>query len=217
MADHKNVKDSMAKNRFHEYILPVITFCVISAVIGVLLAVVNALTAPVIAERQKAEAAALMRELMPDTTELEVLDLTEAQTAILDENRLTPMDYYVATLKDNDKGYAMILEVPGYGDNIRLLVAARPAEKADDGLVLCGIRILAHSETPELGSKITHPNFYEQFNGVRLNQRLVLSGQDKSAGDVKTIDAIVSATVSSRAVVTAVQAAVDVFNLEEAR
>lgn len=67
--------------------------------------------------------------------------------------------------------------------------------------------ITDHKETPGLGSKINDAKFKKQFNGFNPRKRIFKVRQD--GGE---IDAVTGATISSRAVVGAIQRAVDAFN-----
>lgn len=73
----------------------------------------------------------------------------------------------------------------GYGGPVRVLSGI-----GTDGKIL-DITILSHKETPGLGSKAAEPAFKDQF-------------RTKSPGDV---DTITSATISSKAVISAVEKA----------
>lgn len=84
----------------------------------------------------------------------------------------------------------------GYGGPIRVLSGI-----GTDGRII-EIAILSHKETPGLGSKADTPWFKKQFiskgaSGVRLKK-------DLKPGDMDGIDAITSATITSRAVSKAV-------------
>ncbi len=87
----------------------------------------------------------------------------------------------------------------GYGGPIRVLSGIGP-----DGKII-EIAILSHKETPGLGTKVDTSWFKNQFvsksaSGVRLKK-------DLKPGDADGIDAITSATISSRAVSKAVSEA----------
>jgi electron transport complex protein RnfG len=66
--------------------------------------------------------------------------------------------------------------------------------------------VIEHKETPGLGSKMTTPNFVNQFLGKNPEQMNLKVKKD--GGDV---DAITGATISSRAYAGAVQIAFDTF------
>ena len=64
-----------------------------------------------------------------------------------------------------------------------------------------------HSETPGLGAKSTEPAWQAQFKGKPLKDALAVTKQEASKPN--EIKAITAATITSRAVVTGVNAARD--------
>jgi electron transport complex protein RnfG len=67
---------------------------------------------------------------------------------------------------------------------------------------VAGMDVLQHSETPGLGAKITEPEFKSQFNGLPLDDLNLKN-------DGGQVDAITGATISSRAVVDALDTKID--------
>ena len=99
----------------------------------------------------------------------------------------------------NVVGYCANVKSAGFGGDIDMMVAISP-----DGELL-GVRIVSMSETPGLGSRAGEEDYlsqYEQmtFPGSHAHEDLVL-GED--------VDAISGATISSRAVLSGVNAALD--------
>ena len=84
----------------------------------------------------------------------------------------------------------------GFSGYISLMAGFKP-----DGSVI-GISVLEHKETPGLGTKMTEPEFKEQFTGKNPGESMLKVKKD--GGD---IDAITAATISSRAFCDAVQRA----------
>ncbi len=68
-------------------------------------------------------------------------------------------------------------------------------------------KIISHKETPGLGSKVAEDNFARQLRGFNLEKQKLRVRQDN--GD---IDAVTSATISSRAVLDAINRAYDSYN-----
>jgi Na+-translocating ferredoxin:NAD+ oxidoreductase subunit G len=93
-------------------------------------------------------------------------------------------------------GLAFIAEGKGYGGTIDILVGIKPDEES-----LQGIRIITQQETPGLGAKISSAEFLDQFSGIALEEVALTRNGGK-------IDAITGATISSRAVVNAVEEAI---------
>lgn len=85
----------------------------------------------------------------------------------------------------------------GYGGDIQITVGITA-----DGTVN-GVSILSISETAGLGMRATEPVFYEQYQGKQAEKFVV----SKDGGDGEPIDALSGATITSRAVTGAVNAA----------
>ena len=98
-----------------------------------------------------------------------------------------------AAVLNGEAGYAVEgVSQSGYGGEIRLMVGFKPDRKT-----VISYRVLAASETPGLGMKLKTPEFSGQF-----------AGKDGTALKVKKdggeIEAITSATITSRAVCEAI-------------
>lgn len=89
----------------------------------------------------------------------------------------------------------------GFGGKIELMVGY-----FIDGTIN-KYKVIEHKETPGLGTKISEPKFSEQFNGINPGRHIFKVKQD--GGD---IDAVTAATISSRAVVDAIQRGYDALN-----
>lgn len=111
--------------------------------------------------------------------------------AVIDEVCTVGDEGYVITATDKD----------GFGGNIQITVGITA-----DGTVN-GISILSISETAGLGMKATEPAFYEQYQG-KQTEKFVVS---KDGGDGEPIDALSGATITSRAVTGAVNAALGYY------
>ena len=158
-------------------ILALVCFC--SALI---LGVANKLTATAIAEQMSGEEKAALQSVLPEA------DAFEAKKTDLDE-------YYVATAAGKPVGYCLITESQGYSSTIRMMIGL-----SNDGLIR-GVKVLSQQETPGLGTRMvevrqgeTSPWFLEQFKG-----------KNAAAVELKDIDAITGATISSRAVVDGIR------------
>ena len=165
----------------------VLSLTAISAVCAGVLAYVNALTKEPIAQmlvKKTVEAAKAV--LPPETVEVET-----AKFAGGDE------EYFIGKAADGHVvGYAVKGSDPGgYGGDVVLMVGLR----ADKSTVVC-YKTLAASETPGLGMKLNTPEFSGQFAGKPAGGLKV----KKDGGDV---EAITSATITSRAVCGAIAAA----------
>lgn len=179
----------MNNSKFKEIIKIGLTLFAITAVSATLLATVNKMTAPVIAENQTKKTYASMEKVMPEAKDFQPIEITdlekisEAYTA-LDEN-------------GEEIGVCVISASYGYGGEIRVLTGISEGK-------VTGIEILSHSETPGLGAKTANPEFKAQFAGKSADILLVKSGASENQ-----INAISGATISSNAVTTAVNNALE--------
>ncbi|MDO9574194.1 MAG: RnfABCDGE type electron transport complex subunit G [Candidatus Contubernalis sp.] len=153
--------------------------CVVAA--GAL-AFTEGITTPVIEKRQADELAENLKVYVPDADNFEE-EIKDGKT------------FYVASKGGQDIAYIMpASKGPGYGGDVVLDVATDI-----EGNVIA-LKIIALSETPGLGDKVQNPDFLQQYVGKGLSDSLAV-GDD--------IDGISGATVSSRAVTTAVKNAVE--------
>ena len=98
---------------------------------------------------------------------------------------------YVVTATDKD----------GFGGSIQVTVGI-----TSDGTVN-GVSILSINETAGLGMKAAEPAFYGQYEG-KQTEKFVVS---KDGGDGEPIDALSGATITSRSVTGAVNAALGYY------
>lgn len=98
-------------------------------------------------------------------------------------------------------GFAIAGGAPGFQDVIRILVGFDPASHATLGLT-----ILDSRETPGLGDKIQSEGWLAQFRSAVTPLTPV---KPSTAREPNEVDTITGATISSRAVVTAVNESVE--------
>lgn len=162
---------------------------VICLVATLVLAVTYEVTKPQIdAQARSAEDAAL-KEIIPDATSF-------------NKNTVDGMEYFEAMKGNNRIGYCIKAVGEGYGGYIHMMVGI------DSNGVIKGVRVLDHQETPGLGAKINEvrqgaaePWFLQQFVGKNA----------KTVEVKKNIDSITGATISSRAVTSAINKTVTEF------
>jgi electron transport complex protein RnfG len=107
------------------------------------------------------------------------------------------LDIYPAKKNGEIVGYAVnTYTSKGFSGNISLMAGFKT-----DGTIL-SITVLDHKETPGLGTKMTEPEFKEQFTGKNPAEFTL-----KVKKDGGPVDAITAATISSRAFCDAVQRA----------
>lgn len=143
---------------------------------GGLLAAVDALTQDKIIQQQKAEEEKVLTQILPGVSRFE--EIKSAGGEII---------YFKAYDKDGQLiGAAFKASGKGYSSIIETMAGMLPDGK------ITGIKIISQSETPGLGSRIALPSFGGQF-------------QNKNIADLKQVQAITGATISSRSVINSVE------------
>lgn len=158
----------------------------ITAVATAILAGVNSITAPKIEENERIAQQSAMKAVLPEAENFEMLD------ASLDETS-TVVEIYDA----GDAGVAVKVAPTGYGGKISMIVGI------DNEFCVTGIEIISQSETAGLGAKCTSDDFKGQFAGKTENLVVVKNG---AVGN--QVDAISSATITSKAVTLGVNDAI---------
>lgn len=173
----------------------IIVLTVICVVSGAILGLVNSWTEPVIQEqselaKQKALQTALSTatEFRPETALLKEVEL-DGTTGIV--------ELYRGFRNEQPEGFVFIVDQQGYASVIRMAVGVTQEGN------LAGLNVINQGETPGLGAKVTNENFLNQraFREATVDRQLAVT---KDQGEV---EAITSATISSRAVVRGVNAA----------
>ena len=171
-----------------EYLVPTVTLFVICLAATFLLGLTNSVTAPII-------------ENLAVETEMKSRQIVFADAVSFGEEViLADGTSVVAALDESgaEIGHVVVNVAKGYGGDISIMTGVDSEGK------VTGINILSHSETAGLGAKATEPSFKDMFIG--LVEGITVS-KDK-AGE-NSIDALTGATITSRAVVNAVNAAIE--------
>lgn len=171
-----------------EYLVPTITLFVICLVATALLGLTNQVTAPII-EQLAIETEIKSRQVVfadaKSFGEAEILEDGTSVVAALDES-------------GNTIGHVVVNSAKGYGGDISVMTGVDAEGK------VTGVNILSHAETAGLGAKAAEQDFRDRFVGLVMG---ITVSKDK-AGD-NSIDAITGATITSRAVTEAVNAAIE--------
>ena len=163
------------------------TLLAICLVVAAALAGVNMVTAPIIEELNAAKTQEAISAVLPGGYETEITDYADA-TGL------------VSKVYQGEAGYALEVTPGGFDNTITMMVGID-----NEGKVL-GISIVSHTETAGLGAVAAAGTpagiaFRDQFVGT--------SGAVSVTKDGGTLDAITGATITSRAVCTGVNAALD--------
>ena len=165
---------------------PIVVLCVICVVITGALAATNSVTAPIIMEATL-EAQRLARmELLPEAEDFTRVDSVEVENV---------SDVYAAS---NGVGYVITSTAKGYGGTMTVMTSFTPEGQIKQ------VKVTEAAETQGIGSNVSDSAAYwAAYAGLDGTRNLVLN-QD--------VDAYTGATISSRALNSAVNAAINAYN-----
>lgn len=155
-----------------------------------LVAAANEGTKDTIAKKHEADTRAAYKVVLPELGDLKKLP---APGGLITDVQQSSKD-------GKPNGYIYTVTPSGYGGKVTLMVGI-----SKNGDKITGIKVMNHSETPGLGAKSTEPEWQAQFKGKALKDALAVTKQDPAKPN--EIKAITAATITSRAVVTGVNAA----------
>ena len=189
-------------------IKPIVVLSVISLIASLLLALVNGMTAPVIAENTKRTTLAAYVGVLPsvsDASELE--EVTDYTTAGI-----------TGVVKTPDGSTAIKAEEKGFDGGILTVIMGFDAEGK-----IYNYSLLAHAETPGLGSKadkwfgaydpakgeqaVSHEQSAKSILGMNPGDAPLAVTKDMNG----QVDAITASTITSRAFLNAVNAAYQAY------
>lgn len=150
----------------------------ITAAAALILAVVNSFTAPVIALNDKKTQEEAMKKVLPSATEFQQVEFTPEENSAVTE-----------IYSGGDAGVVVKASPNGYGGKISMIIGI------DSEYKVTGVEIISQSETAGLGANCTREDFRSQFVGKTENIEVV-----KNNASENQIDAITSATITSKAV-----------------
>lgn len=171
------------ENKVWTLVGPVVVLSVIALVITGALALTNQATAPVIAAAEQRARDESMQIVLPDGQGFKLIEgLTGLPETVL------PQIYEA----ENGAGYVIFASGKGFGGNINMIAGL------DTKGAIVGTKILTHSETEGIGTKVTADGslFQQQLPGMT---------------SVDGIEATSGATVSSNGVKGALQAIFDAY------
>ncbi len=189
----------MRKLNFKDIFIPTISLFIICIVITAALAVTNSITATKIVENEAQAQQESMKIVCPDAESFELVYEAENGSTVY------------AGLKGDDaedilytEGYAISTVAAGYGGQIKVMTGI------DISGNIVGIDVYYNDdETPGLGKNTSNEDFTSRFIGLVTNDKIVVSKD--YAGEGQQVDAVTSSTISSRAVVAAVNEACEIY------
>ena len=165
---------------------------VITAVVALLLATVNHITAPIIAANAAREQTEARKAVLQEATEFELI-------AEKPDNDIPVTAIYVGEKEGQLVGYCVNVQPIGYGGVIDLMVGIQA-----DGAVE-RVKIITMSETAGLGSKAQDEAFLQQYAGKNVTDAFsVIKNGIPQQGEIVAVS---GATVTSKAVTAGVNEA----------
>ena len=168
---------------FKELALPAIVLTIICLIVSAALVASNSLTAPLIEQTNIKQANESRNEVFPNATEFEKMQV--------DVTDSTVTEVYKAS---DSSGIVVTTLTTGYGGDFEMMTGI------DKDGIITGTKVTSSSETPGLGSKATVPDFLDQFKSKSTSE------------EIDGVDNVAGATISSTAVKTSLQAALEVYN-----
>lgn len=176
---------------------------IITAVSAGVLAVSNDVTSVAIEEQAIILNDNARREVFKDADEFKAIE--DEMLEDIKENKPEVKEIYEALdSSGNIIGYTISLDTKGYGGNIELLVGVSTDSK------VAGIKVLNHGETPGLGAKSAEPEFQDRFLDKSAESELTVVKEETTSEN--EVQAISSATITSKGVVSGVNLAIDIYN-----
>lgn len=153
-----------------------LTLFVISGVMALLVAFVNNVTEPVIAQRNAEKITNVLAAVIADADEFKEVS-TDTKSVTSSDGKQTPIDGVWGAYKDGAfVGTCVKVSPQGYGGAIEMIVAVGSDNKIID------TQIVSLSETSGIGTKIQDDSFLSQFVGISsTNEVSVISGATKSS------------------------------------
>ena len=175
----------MKKLNLKEILIPTIALLIICLVATTLLAVTNSVTMEKIALNAVETEKASRMLVLPEGKEY-------GEVTALDSG----ITYCIGTNEAGEEvGYVFTSGAKGYGGTVAVMVGV------DMTGTITGVEILSHAETPGLGANAVKPDFKDRFIG-----KTGVLTVDKTSNEGQNIQAITAATITSKAVTSAVNA-----------
>ncbi len=167
-----------------------IKLLIIAGIAGLLLGYAYEITKGPIEAKAKEEQSLAMKELLPAAT-----DFKKSEKNFSSDANISSI--YEGNKNGQLSGYLFTVKSSGYGGPITMMIGISTEGKVE------GVKILAHTETPGLGSNAEKPKFKDQFKGKSAEKELTV-GSD--------IQAMTGSTITSKAVTSGVNSAIKFYN-----
>lgn len=172
-----------------------IALTLIAAGAGLILSLVEGVTREPIKEQRRIQMLKALSAVLPEFNNSPDTDIVVLENGIDKKGNPVQVTFYRGRKDSVLAGTAFKVIAPdGYSGNIEVMVGVKPDESVQ------AIEILAHAETPGLGSKITETWFKDLFKQKNLD-----NADWRVKKDGGEFDQITGATISPRAIVGAVK------------
>lgn len=184
-----------------------VILCIVSAVAAGVLALTNNITKDRIriSEEKASSGPEVAQAVIPGSVSFDVYDDPGLIDKIKAEN-----DKFVelrickdSSGKELGYGIRTLSTVPGYGGNIEMFVGISTDGKIE------GMKVVAHSETAGLGTKILEPKFQGQFTGRAADTQINVSKNNPKDDEILAVS---GATRSSKSITSAINNAMEIYN-----
>lgn len=163
------------------YVLRIsLVLLIICSLTAAAVALVYAVTYTKADENQKMVQQQAIETIFGEGIEVESADVRDGLQAV-----------FTVTKNGESIGVCALVRGAGFGGDMDVMVGFAP-----DGSAIVGVQVVSHSETPGLGSRVAENEYLAQYVGK--SGRLTLNAD---------VDAISNSTISSRALIDAVNAA----------
>ncbi|PLX93947.1 MAG: hypothetical protein C0619_03690 [Desulfuromonas sp.] len=178
-----------------------ITLTLIAAGAGLILSMVESVTREPIKEQRRLQMLKALSAVLPEFNNSPDTDIVSLENGVDKKGNPVEVLFYRARKDGEIVGTAFTVVAPdGYSGNIAVMVGLKPDQSVN------AIEILAHAETPGLGSKIEDPVFKDIFKGKSLD-----NADWRVKKDGGEFDQITGATISPRAIVGAVKKGLEFY------
>jgi electron transport complex protein RnfG len=175
---------------------PALVLIIITVAAAFMVGLIHDITLEPIAAQRAVRETETIAELLPGTQRIDDKDISSPDAVLT---------RFVTGYDGNGRvtGYVVAASPNGYAGAIDIMVGFDPNK------VITGVKIVHQGETPGLGTEVEEAYFLDQFPGK--TRTLTVTKMRGSAGP-NEIEALVSATISTNAVVKGVNDAIEYIN-----
>jgi electron transport complex protein RnfG len=178
-----------------------VALTLIACIAGLILSMVEKATREPIKAQRKAQMVKALSAVLPEFDNSPDNDFVALENGTDKKGNPVTLTFYRARKADELVGTAFkVTASEGYSGNIEIIIGVKPDQS------LNAIEILTHAETPGLGSRITESWFKDMFKDKSLN-----SADWRVKKDGGDFDQISGATISPRAVVSAIKTGLEFY------